>query len=62
MAEFTGGCMCGQVGYSATADSVFTGVCHCKHCQKLSGTAFSTNVGVPKNGPVDPRVVEGIPV
>jgi hypothetical protein len=48
MAEFTGGCMCGQVRYSATADAVFTGVCHCKHCQKLTGSAFSVGVGVPK--------------
>jgi len=48
MAEFAGGCMCGQVRYSATADPVVTGICHCKNCQKLTGTAFSTNVGVPK--------------
>ena len=48
MAEFTGGCLCGQVRYSAAADPVFTGVCHCKNSQKGTGTAFSFNVGVPK--------------
>lgn len=26
-----------------------TAVCHCKHCQKQSGTAFSIIVGVPEN-------------
>jgi hypothetical protein len=48
MREMTGGCLCGQVRYSANADPVFVGVCHCKHCQKQTGTAFSVLVGVPK--------------
>ena len=33
MAEMTGGCLCGQVRYTANADPVFVGVCHCTHCQ-----------------------------
>jgi hypothetical protein len=48
MAELAGGCLCGQVRYSTTADPIFTGVCHCKDCQKQSGTAFSIVVAVPK--------------
>jgi hypothetical protein len=49
MREMTGGCLCGQVRYSATADPAFVVVCHCKNCQKQSGTAFSVDVGVPKS-------------
>jgi len=47
MPQITGGCLCGKIRYSATADPVFTGVCHCRNCQKQSGTAFSIVVGVP---------------
>jgi hypothetical protein len=49
MAEMTGGCLCGQVRYTANADPVFVGVCHCTHCQKQTGTAFSVLVGIPKS-------------
>jgi len=38
-----GGCLCGAVRYEAS-DPVVTAVCHCKHCQKISGSAFSLNV------------------
>jgi hypothetical protein len=49
MVEMTGGCLCGQVRYSANADPAFVGVCHCKNCQKQTGTAFSVLVGIPKS-------------
>jgi len=49
MVEMTGGCLCGQVRYSATADPAFVGVCHCANCQKQTGTAFSVVVGIPKS-------------
>jgi hypothetical protein len=49
MRQMMGGCLCGQVRYSANADPVFVGVCHCKHCQKQTGTAFSVLVGIPKS-------------
>ena len=49
MAEMTGGCLCGQVRYSTNAEPAFIGVCHCTHCQKQTGTAFSVLVGVPKS-------------
>ncbi len=48
MPKMTGGCLCGQVRYSADAEPVFTGVCHCKSCQKQSGTAFNIVVAVPQ--------------
>jgi hypothetical protein len=43
-----GGCLCGKVRYSAEAEPVFVGVCHCKNCQKGTGTAFASVVGLPK--------------
>jgi hypothetical protein len=42
-----GGCLCGEVRYSADADPIFVGVCHCTDCQKFSGSAFATVVAVP---------------
>jgi len=49
MMEMTGGCLCGRVRYSAKEDPVFVGVCHCTHCQRQTGTAFSVLVGIPKS-------------
>ena len=49
MREMTGRCLCGQVRYSATAEPAIVAVCHCKNCQKQTGTAFSVLVGVPKS-------------
>ena len=48
MPQMTGGCLCGKVRYRADAEPIFTGVCHCKNCQKQAGTAFSIVVAVPK--------------
>ena len=46
--KIEGGCLCGKVRYSADAEPAFVGVCHCKNCQKGTGTAFSVVVGLPK--------------
>ncbi|MFL5266613.1 MAG: GFA family protein [Stellaceae bacterium] len=46
--EIEGGCLCGKVRYSADAEPAFVGVCHCKNCQKATGTAFAIVVGLPK--------------
>jgi hypothetical protein len=40
----TGGCHCGQVTYEAEVDPATVRVCHCTDCQRLTGTAFRTNV------------------
>jgi hypothetical protein len=47
MTHIEGGCLCGQVRYSADADPAFVGVCHCNDCQKFTGSAFATVVAVP---------------
>ncbi len=41
-----GGCLCGNIRYTLKADPALTVVCHCTHCQKASGSAFSTNLVV----------------
>ncbi|HRY04070.1 MAG TPA: GFA family protein [Beijerinckiaceae bacterium] len=40
----TGGCLCGKIRYTLKAEPALTVVCHCTHCQKASGSAFSTNL------------------
>ena len=40
----TGRCLCGQVTYELSGDPIATAVCHCEHCQRQSGGAFSVNV------------------
>jgi hypothetical protein len=46
--KIEGGCLCGKVRYSADAEPMFVGVCHCKNCQKQAGSAFSIVVAIPK--------------
>lgn len=55
--KITGSCACGQVHYSAEAEPVFTGVCHCTECQKETGTAFNIVVAVPQSA----LSIEGTP-
>ena len=47
MVDISGGCLCGAVRYSTTAEPAMIAVCHCTDCQKQNGTAFSVNVLVP---------------
>lgn len=47
MSKLSGGCLCGAVRYSVAAESPLPVVCHCTHCQKQSGSAFSYALVVP---------------
>ncbi|MCB2051988.1 MAG: GFA family protein [Novosphingobium sp.] len=49
-AKATGSCLCGAVHYTLEAAPVGTFACHCKDCQRQSGTAFSVIMGVPESG------------
>jgi hypothetical protein len=40
----TGRCLCGAVSYELGGDLIATAVCHCEHCQRQSGGAFSVNL------------------
>jgi hypothetical protein len=48
MPNMDGGCLCGDVRYGASGDPVVTSICHCKHCQKQTGSAFVEVVAVKK--------------
>jgi len=47
MRQMVGGCLCGQVRYSAETDPIAIAICHCKNCQKQAGTAFTVVIGMP---------------
>jgi hypothetical protein len=47
MPDINGSCLCGAVRYSTTAEPIFSGVCHCRNCQKGGGSAFGVVMAVP---------------
>ena len=40
----SGRCLCGKVTFETSGDAIATAVCHCDHCQRQSGGAFSVNI------------------
>ncbi len=40
----TGRCLCGSVTFELVGDIIATAVCHCDHCQRQGGSAFSVNL------------------
>ena len=47
-ASFSGGCACGAVRYECTGEPLFALNCHCRDCQRESGSAFAAVLGVPR--------------
>jgi hypothetical protein len=41
-----GGCACGTLRYKLTADPLIVHACHCRDCQRLTGSAFVTNIWI----------------
>ncbi len=50
MHEVKGGCLCGSVRYESADQPALIAACHCTHCQKQSGGAFSVNLVMPLAG------------
>jgi hypothetical protein len=48
MTKMTGRCLCGRIQYAGEAEPIFMRACHCKPCQRYTGTAFVTAVAVPR--------------
>jgi hypothetical protein len=48
--NFAGSCLCGNVRYTITASPELIVACHCKNCQKQTGSAFSLFLGTPRDG------------
>ena len=40
MPQITGGCLCGQVRFSTSAQPYRVGICHCMDCRKYHGALF----------------------
>ena len=40
----TGGCMCGACRYEAAGDMLWAAYCHCRDCQRATGSAFAMHV------------------
>ena len=47
MADLTGGCLCGRVRYTLTGDPAFSGLCHCRNCQRYTGSSFEAVAAYP---------------
>jgi hypothetical protein len=47
MSDQEGGCQCGRVRYRISAEPLFLAACHCKECQRASGSAFGLSLIVP---------------
>jgi hypothetical protein len=44
---FSGGCACGAVRYDCSAEPLLSFNCHCRDCQRTSGSAFALVLMVP---------------
>lgn len=54
-----GSCRCEQVQFEVTAPPLVTMACHCRGCQKMTGSAYSLSAAIPSQGF---RVTRGEPV
>ena len=58
MTAHTGGCQCGAVRYEVVGEPRQVIVCHCKECQRQSGSAFGMTMVVDEAAL---RIVQGEP-
>ena len=45
-----GGCLCGQVRYRAEGPALFQSLCHCRDCQRASGSGGMPVMGLARSG------------
>lgn len=43
---FSGGCACGAIRYTCSGEPLYMGNCHCRDCQRATGTAYFAAVVV----------------
>jgi hypothetical protein len=48
MAPWTGGCACGAIRFSCEAEPAMMVKCHCRDCQRATGSAYAAVVAFPK--------------
>jgi hypothetical protein len=42
---YEGGCLCGEIRWQASGKALSAMHCHCRQCNKFTGSAFATGVG-----------------
>jgi hypothetical protein len=42
----TGGCVCEKIRYRLTRSPMITQACHCRDCQRITGSAFAINMWI----------------
>jgi hypothetical protein len=47
--RITGGCLCGGVRFELDGEPAFSSNCHCRGCQRASGSAYMPLMGFPKD-------------
>ncbi|BAY40131.1 glutathione-dependent formaldehyde-activating GFA [Nostoc sp. NIES-2111] len=47
--KFTGRCLCGSVRHECSAPPVAMGNCHCRDCQRATGSAYASALLVPQS-------------
>jgi hypothetical protein len=45
-ANLTGGCACGAIRYKLAASPLIVHACHCRDCQRITGSAFVINLWI----------------
>lgn len=55
---FSGGCACGAIRYECSAEPVMSLNCHCRDCQRGSGSAYASALVVPASAL---RLLKGAP-
>lgn len=49
MSAFAGGCACGRIRYECSEQPIVQLICHCRDCQRASGSAFAAVIAVPSD-------------
>jgi len=55
---FSGGCACGAIRYSAEGEPLFSMNCHCRDCQRETGSAYAAVLAIPG---ATFKVIQGTP-
>jgi len=46
--KISGSCTCGAITYECSTDPVMQGNCHCRECQRMTGSAYSATMFFPE--------------
>jgi hypothetical protein len=49
VSAFAGGCACGRIRYECSEQPIGQLICHCRDCQRASGSAFAAMLVVPSD-------------